>query len=429
MGFAGLMLLFLWWGYLRERVYLYFSIALTAAAMGTARSFISDPGIDNLTVERIIPALVLLICLGISGSLIDFNEIRSRIYQFWWPAGSLFLVALFITPVSMLASTAIAVYGFGLASISVTIFEVIHHLRKDSVRAQKILFVSITFIFLIAIHDYLVQIRILTYTDRPLIQYAIPILLIGLMMRLLSRHAEALSVAERAKRELEERVSIITGEIERSYQESVGMLRASAARDERERIARDLHDDLGARLLTLVHRSHDEKTSESAREALADLRLLIGHLNQPEGSLDEAISDWRAETQDRCDAANRTLNWQITSISPCPLGTRQKITLGRILRESVTNILKHTDSPVITICILEKGGQLHMDIMDASLSTPVHTWRQGTGMRNLEMRAQQIGADLTWLDETTADGVKTGTRVRCQIPVRALNAAIMEPKK
>lgn len=429
MAFSGLTMLVLWWRYRRERVYLNFGITMTAGALGTARVFLSDPGIDNLTMERIVPALALVICLGISGCLIDFNEIRSRLFRLWWAAGALLLLTLFITPSHALFSTAIVAYGFGATCVAVTLGEVIRHLHKGSGSIQKIFYLTSAIMLGVGIHDYLIQIRFLTYTDRPLIQVALPILLLGLMMRLLSRHAEALSIAENSKKELEDRVDIITREIEGSYQKSVDLQRESAARDERERIARDLHDDLGARLLTLVHRSHDEKASESAREALSDLRLLIGHLNQPEGTLEDAVSDWRAETHERCEAASRKLDWHSSELTPRRLGTRQKITLGRILREAVTNTLKHTDSATITISIKEDGDQLHMEIRDSASSAPVKTWRAGTGMRSLDMRAQQIGARLEWMDVTDANGEKTGTSVYCRIPVIALNSDLKEPRK
>lgn len=429
MAFSGLTMLVLWWRYRREPVYLNFGITMTAGALGTARVFVSDPGIDNLTVERIVPALALLICLGISGCLIELNEMRSRFRRLWWMASLILLFALAIIPSSVLWATALFIYGFGATCVAFTLYEVIRHLHKDSAEVQKVFYLTSAIMLAIGIHDYLIQIRILTYTDRPLIQVALPILLLGLMMRLLSRHAEALATAENAKKELEDRVSIITREIERSYQESVDLQREHAARDERERIARDLHDDLGARLLTLVHRSHDEKASESAREALSDLRLLIGHLNQPEGSLEEAVSDWRAETHERCEAAGRELQWQSIGLNPHRLGTRQKITLGRILRESVTNSLKHTDSPVVAITIKEDGVHLHMEIRDSASSLPVTTWRTGTGMRNLEMRAQQIGAHLEWHDIKDQSGDKAGTSVQVLMPISALNSDLKEAEK
>ena len=44
---------------------------------------------------------------------------------------------------------------------------------------------------------------------------------------------------------------------------------------ERKRIAADPHDDLGAKLLTIVHTSESERISTLAREALEEMRLSV----------------------------------------------------------------------------------------------------------------------------------------------------------
>ena len=49
---------------------------------------------------------------------------------------------------------------------------------------------------------------------------------------------------------------------------------AKGAREERLRIRRDMHDDLGAKLLQLLHRSTDT-TKPLVREAIHDLRDLL----------------------------------------------------------------------------------------------------------------------------------------------------------
>ena len=50
---------------------------------------------------------------------------------------------------------------------------------------------------------------------------------------------------------------------------------AAALAGERARIAQDLHDDLGAKLLTIVHTSESERISTLAREALEEMRLSV----------------------------------------------------------------------------------------------------------------------------------------------------------
>ena len=65
---------------------------------------------------------------------------------------------------------------------------------------------------------------------------------------------------------------------------------------ERKRIAADLHDDLGAKLLTIVHTSESERISTLAREALEEMRLSVRGLTGKPVRLADALADWRAET-------------------------------------------------------------------------------------------------------------------------------------
>lgn len=421
MGFTAITLLLIWWRVRRERIYLNFGLTMLCGALATARVFIHDPGLDNVTVERIVPGLALLVCLAIVGCLVDLYDLRTRLPRVWWTAGGAILALLAVVPAPWLRGIAIVGYVSGALAVTVTLVQLYRQVLRSPFGEHKLFYLATAIVMGAAIHDLLIQMRLVAYTDRPLIQSVLPVMLLGFMIRLLSRHAEALTIAENSRAELEQRVQLITREIESSYDRSMALEKDRATQQERERIARDLHDDLGARLLTLVHRSPDEKTSESAREALSDLRLLIGHLHQPEGLLTDAISDWRAEIQQRCDAAGRALAWSAAGVTPHRLGTRQRIMLGRLLREAITNILKHTQSPLVRVRFEERDAMLELDISDDFPSPPVADWQPGIGMRSLDMRARQIGAKLEWQDIADATGRKQGSRLACWLPLAALD--------
>lgn len=421
MAFTAITMFLMWWRVRRERIYLSFGLTMFGGALATARVFLHDPGVDNVTVERIVPGLAVLVCLAIVDCLVNLYDLRTRLPRVWWALGSVILLLLAVVPAPWLRGIAILGYVSGAGAVAVTLVQLYRQMLRNPFGEHKLFYLSTAIVMGAAIHDLLVQLRVLTYSDRPLIQTMLPILLLGFMIRLLARHAEALTIAENSRAELEQRVQLITREIESSYDRSMALEKDRATQEERERIARDLHDDLGARLLTLVHRSTDEKTSESAREALSDLRLLIGQLHQPEGLLTDALSDWRAETQQRCDAAGRTLAWSATGVAPRRLGTRQRIMLGRLLREAVTNVLKHTPSALVRIRFEEHEAALELEISDDCPSPPVADWQPGIGMRSLEMRARQIGATLEWQDILDANGRKQGSRLACRLPLAGLD--------
>lgn len=421
MGFTAITMFLMWWRVRRERIYLSFGLTMFGGALATARVFIHDPGLDNLTVERIVPGLAVLVCLAIVDCLVELYDLRTRLPRVWWALGLVILLLLAVVPAPWLRGIAIVGYVSGAAAVSVTLVQLYRQMLRNPFGENKLFYLSTAVVMGAAIHDLLIQLQLITYSDRPMIQTMLPILLLGFMIRLLARHAEALTIAENSRAELEQRVQLITREIESSYDRAMALEKDRATREERERIARDLHDDLGARLLTLVHRSPDEKTSESAREALSDLRLLIGQLHQPEGLLTDAVSDWRAEIQQRCDAAGRTLAWSAGSIGAHRLGTRQRIMLGRLLREAVTNILKHTQGAQVGVRFEERDATLQLEVSDDFASPPVAEWQPGIGMRSLEMRARQIGASLEWQDILDASGRKRGSRLACRLPIAVLD--------
>lgn len=421
MVFTAITMFLMWWRVRRERIYLSFGLTMLGGALATARVFIQDPGVDNVTVERIVPGLAVLVCLAIVDCLVNLYDLRTRLPRIWWTLGAFVVLLLAVVPAPWLRGIAILGYISGALAVLVTLVQLYREMLRNPFGENKLFYLSTAIVMGAAIHDLLIQLQVITYSDRPMIQTMLPILLLGFMIRLLARHAEALTIAENSRAELEQRVQMITREIESSYDRSMALEKDRATQEERERIARDLHDDLGARLLTLVHRSPDEKTSESAREALSDLRLLIGQLHQPEGLLADAVSDWRAETQQRCDAAGRTLAWSAYGIGAHRLGTRQRIMLGRLLREAVTNILKHTQGAQVGVRFEEGSTLLQLEVSDDFASPPVAEWQPGIGMRSLEMRARQIGAILEWQDIIDGAGRKQGSRLVCQLPLAGLD--------
>ena len=63
------------------------------------------------------------------------------------------------------------------------------------------------------------------------------------------------------------------------------------AQGERNRIRQDLHDDLGAKLLRLLHRSQSDN-QPLVREAIRDLRQLLNTSLSGSVSLQAAVSNW-----------------------------------------------------------------------------------------------------------------------------------------
>ncbi len=161
-----------------------------------------------------------------------------------------------------------------------------------------------------------------------------------------------------------------------------------AARAERQRIGEDLHDDLGSRLLMLIHRSRDEELAGIARDAMADLRSILLAIDGPGATLAETLADCRAEAATRCEAAGTELSWQQETLTvEHRLSAQARSSLERCLRELITNALKHARPAWLAVRITVEGSRLVISLR--------HAWpeggdiRKGRGLRGVERR---IGA-------------------------------------
>lgn len=195
--------------------------------------------------------------------------------------------------------------------------------------------------------------------------------------------------------------------------------REEGAKQERERIMRDLHDDVGALLLTLIHKAESEESAVLARNALKGVRDSIYSLHDNDFiTLEEKLSSWREEIKQRTDAAHVNLLWDTEALRDGTylLSSRQVINLDRILRESITNIMKHADPKTISLCVYEHHNKLQIRITDDGISIDPSLWQANTGLYNLHVRAGEIGVELDWISLESTSGPGKGTRLTITLP-------------
>lgn len=132
---------------------------------------------------------------------------------------------------------------------------------------------------------------------------------------------------------------------------------------ERNRIARDMHDVVAHSLAVVIAqadgarfaaRTRPEAATEAlgtiagvARGALGDVRLLLAELRHAEGETPQPVLDDLGELVERMQAAGLEVR-RTESGNPVPLGAGHQIAVYRIIQEALTNALRHgaTDRPV-----------------------------------------------------------------------------------
>lgn len=164
---------------------------------------------------------------------------------------------------------------------------------------------------------------------------------------------------------------------------------------ERLRLGRDLHDNIGARLLKLIHHLRGTPDAEIARDAMKDLRTSIAAMDTQPVPLPNALADWRAETGSRCEAASCRLQWrQPDELPAVELAPRTKAMLESVVREIVTNALKHAAPKLLDVEIAADEHQLRATVSnDGAFADPL-TWKSGYGLRNMRGRLEELGGRL-----------------------------------
>lgn len=187
---------------------------------------------------------------------------------------------------------------------------------------------------------------------------------------------------------------------------------AHAIDEERRRIYDDLHDDIGSRLLTLLHRVQEPAQQQMVREILQDLRAILARDRGIEGTLLEVLAQLREETEQRLLTRQVALDWrQADGLPDPPLHRAQGMHLFRIGRESVTNAMRHAPVGRMRVVVDRIGSELVFEVTDDGHFDPTRIG-EGRGTRSMQSRAGELHGNISW-----QAGTLGGTKVLLRFPL------------
>ncbi len=217
-----------------------------------------------------------------------------------------------------------------------------------------------------------------------------------------------LNRAENSNLELERRVNSKSAELEQSYQQlrktEMASALASARLQERERLLRDMHDGLGAQLMTALRgleraALNRDQIAQSLQDGMDELRMLMDSADMG-SDLSAALAAWRHRWDTRLGASGVQLHWHLDdSIDGLQLDSDTLLQIMRILQEAATNVVKHAcaNNLHVQARLLQQSAQTWLVIVarDDGHGLPrQETLRSQRGLRNIAHRAAQIGARL-----------------------------------
>jgi two-component system sensor histidine kinase UhpB len=279
-----------------------------------------------------------------------------------------------------------------------------------------IMVVLLSGVSLIIVVEMSVQHHWLVVPGIHVLHFVLPMTFIAVGMRLMQVHAQALSAAEAGRNQVEGRIAEITADVERNFAQLAEMRIEQVTARERKRIAADLHDDLGAKLLTIVHTSESDRISTLAREALEEMRLSVRGLTGKPVRLADALGDWRAEVMSRLGQAGISGEWTSPAEEPPQtLPARAYVQTTRILREAVSNIIKHSGASRCTVTGAIKKTDFVLTIQDNGNGIPMELdgkLDRGHGMASMKHRAKQLQGQCL-----VESGPGYGTVIRLTLPL------------
>ncbi len=176
--------------------------------------------------------------------------------------------------------------------------------------------------------------------------------------------------------------------------------------EDRQRIVRDLHDDVGGRLLSLVYQSKDEQISQKARDALAALKESLIVVEDSE-AIDFEVAWHKIKTQakERFEQSGHKFQINESIHSPRILSAREYVNVKRISQEIVSNAIKYNSRGKIELSVIvDDLGTIKMTSTNWIFNDIQDKTSTKRGLLNIDTRLGEIGGKLHTRIETTDNG-------------------------
>ncbi|UCC54149.1 MAG: PAS domain S-box protein [Anaerolineaceae bacterium] len=195
----------------------------------------------------------------------------------------------------------------------------------------------------------------------------------------------------------------------------------AAVTEERNRIARELHDSVTQNLYTVatisdtvpdIWDTHPEETRKAlnnlrrlSRGALAEMRILLLEL-RPSSLLEKSLGQLLQQLGEGIEGRSR-IQATTSIVSDQIFPDDVQVALYRIAQEALNNVIKHSEATQATIGLYHVPDQVTLSVRDNGRGFDMQTMEYGGfGLENMQERARQIDAKLDIKSE-----LKKGTEI------------------
>jgi len=199
--------------------------------------------------------------------------------------------------------------------------------------------------------------------------------------------------------------------------------------NERLRISRDLHDEVGATLSGISMYSHIAKEQikaqsreglfsslnimqESSGDMVKKLNDIIWLLNPEQARLQQLVEKLEEYIRQLAEYKNVSVSVDIIdhiSAIELPLEVRRNIYL--IFKEAINNSFKYSQADSISLTIRSAEANLEFILQDDGVGFDIETVKRGNGLNNMQSRAKEIGATIR-MDSAPGRGTRLSLTYR-----------------
>jgi signal transduction histidine kinase len=220
--------------------------------------------------------------------------------------------------------------------------------------------------------------------------------------------ARSLATAEEARKESQRLLSELQV-AHQQLQEYAGRVEELAVSEERNRLAREMHDTLGHRLTVAAVQLEGaqrlipddpgratqmvETVREQVREALSELRSTVATLREP---LQTDLSLWNALPRliAPFDTATGLDVELILPPEEFTIPNAHRLTIYRAVQEALTNVQRHAQAQHVWVQLSHQTDTVQLMVSDDGVGLPAHLDENRFGLRGLRERVAQLGGRL-----------------------------------
>jgi signal transduction histidine kinase len=209
------------------------------------------------------------------------------------------------------------------------------------------------------------------------------------------------------------------------------LVQQRALHEERARIAKDLHDDLGANLTGLALQLDLARSqglpADTLQERLANLaghtrglvdnmREVVWAMNPLHDNMESLATFLGQYTEDYLAGAGLRCRLELPSNLPAqPVNSHLRHQLFLVLKEALHNIVRHARASEVRLRLEQEQHELRLAVEDDGSGLPPDGARvAGHGLDSMEKRVVDLGGEFS---ATSRAGV--GTRIEIKLPLTA----------